>query len=171
MSRNTPCQLTTKDVSLLECVLDRLDDRPEADAALARLLRHKLATARICFRDDIDPRVVTLNSRVEYRVGNGGTETRVLTLGGEVGLTDIALPISDLRGLALLGLMEGHSIAIETSAGKQDVIHVLRIIHQPEAARLSRQKTEFTVITNLAAGMARSRRHEPEDDDPGPRAA
>jgi transcription elongation GreA/GreB family factor len=173
MSGDTYCQLTTKDVSVLEGMLDRLEEQALADARIARLLRRKLAAARICFRDDIDPRVATINSRVQYRIGKGPIETRVITHGGESALPGLALPISNIHGLALLGLTADDTITVEAADGHSEVLHVLDIIQQPEAARLKAQKPVTAVFTNAAMSNVRTiRRPEPpEDDDPGPQAA
>lgn len=136
MPYGAPCQLTAKDVSVLEGMLDRLEAREQRNTALARLLHRKLAAARIRFRDDIDPRVATINSRIQFRIGSGPIEACVLTHGGENALPGTALPISSLHGLALLGLMEGDAIAVEAADGRIDILHVVCVVHQPEAARL-----------------------------------
>ena len=168
MRDDTPCHLTAKDMSVLEAMMDR----PEvvASPAIAHLLRRKLAAARVCMRDDVDPRVATINSRILYAVGSGPAETCILTHGGENALPGTALPISGLHGLALLGLMEGDAIAVDTGNGRTDVLHLVRIEYQPEAARRSNVRPRLALVT---AGRVPSRRAtgNPEDDDPGPRAA
>jgi regulator of nucleoside diphosphate kinase len=168
MSDDTPCHLTAKDVSVLEAMMDR----PEAMAspAIARLLRRKLASARVCIRDDIDPRVATINSRIQYAVGSGPAETCVLTHGGERALPGTALPISGLHGLALLGLMEGDAIAVDMGNGGTNVLRLVRIEHQPEAARRRFGRPRLAVIAGVGIQSRRSD-DNPEDDDPGPRAA
>jgi len=133
MRDDAPCLLTAKDVSVLEGMMSRIE--AHARPAMMRLLQRKLASARVCMRDDIDPRVTTINSRIQYLVGDGPLETCVLTHGGENALPGTALPVSDLHGLALLGLMEGDAIAVEMESGRIDVLRVVRIEHQPEAAR------------------------------------
>jgi regulator of nucleoside diphosphate kinase len=171
MRDDTPCHLTAKDVSVLEGMTDRIE--AQARPAMMRLLQRKLASARVFIRDDIDPRVATINSRIQYLVGDGPVETCVLTHGGENALPGTALPVSDLHGLALLGLMEGDAIAVEIEGGRTDVLHVVRIEHQPEAARQESRHPGFAVT----AGASTARREsgllpaEPDDDDPGPRAA
>ncbi len=168
MRDDTPCHLTAKDVSVLEAMIER----PEAMAspAIARLLRRKLASARVCIRDDIDPRVATINSRIQYAVGNNPAETCVLTHGGESALPGTALPISGLHGLALLGLMEGDAIAVDMDSGRTDVLRVVRIEHQPEAARRRFGRPRLAVVAG-ARGQSRQADDNPEDDDPGPHAA
>jgi regulator of nucleoside diphosphate kinase len=173
MRDDTRSQLTAKDISVLEGMMDRLEAQAQAQAAIKRLLRRKLATARICFSDDIDPRVATINSRVEFRIGSGSAETRVLTHGGESALRGAALPISSLHGLALLGLMEGDAITVETADGRTDVLSIIRVVHQPEAARLRNERVGLRLIDGAQARGRRTEdvREGPEDDDPGPSAA
>ena len=173
MGDDTPCQLTAKDVSVLEGMMDRLVDQQRAHSAIARLLRRKLASARIRFRDEIDPRVATINSRVRFAIGSSPAETRVLTHGGENALPGTALPISSVHGLALLGLMEGDTIAVEMSEGRTDVLRIVRIEHQPEAARLRNQCSGFKIVGRPHAQhrLVDAIPEGPEDDDPGPRAA
>jgi len=55
----------SRDVSVLMTILERYDN--QADAC-ATLLREKLNHATVYFRDDIPSNVVTLNSRVTYRI-------------------------------------------------------------------------------------------------------
>lgn len=171
MERDPPCQLTALDMSVLEGMMNRIEAQAQADTAVARLLRRKLAAARVRFHDDIDPRVATINSRIEFRVGRGNVETRVLTHGGENALPDSALPISTLHGLALLGLAEGDTIAVESADGRTEVLGVVRVAHQPEAARLKRKPVRFGVITGTRDQRGGADEKGPDDEDPGPRAA
>lgn len=173
MESDPPCRLTALDMSVLEGMMDRLEAQAQTDTTIARLLRRKLAAARVEFRDDIDPRVATINSHIEFRVGRGNVEPCVLTHGGENALPGSALPISTLHGLALLGLAEGDTIAIELADGRTEILGVVRVAHQPEAARLKRKPARFGVISGTrdqhrpAGAIPR----EPDEDDPGPHAA
>lgn len=173
MDRDPPCQLTALDMSVLEGMMDRLEAQARTDTAVARLLCRKLAAARVRFHDDIDPHVATINSRIEFRVGSGGVETRVLTHGGENALAGSALPISSLHGLALLGLAEGNTITIELANGKTEVLGVVRVAHQPEAARLKKKPVRLGVISGARGHPRRADDvpKKPDDDDPGPHAA
>jgi regulator of nucleoside diphosphate kinase len=176
MEHDPPCQLTALDMSVLEGMMDRLEAQAQTDTAVARLLRRKLAAVRVRLSDDIDPRVATINSRVAFRVGRGNVETRVLTHGGENALRGSALPISSLHGLALLGLAEGDTIALELADGSTEVLALVRVAHQPEAARVKRKPARFGVISGTrdrhtrASGILK-KPDDDNDDDPGPRAA
>lgn len=131
MSEIQHCVLTTKDHAIVEVMLQRCLGREDP---LARLLSDKLSHATVMFREDIPPSVVTLNSRVRFRIDANPAETRILVhddLGGAVGMT---LPLRSRRGLALLGMMEGESTTVE-AAGGAETLSVVEVLYQPEAAR------------------------------------
>lgn len=92
------------------------------------------------FREDIPANVVTLSSRVAYRVNDGTAETRIVAHDHMRGLVGMLLPITNPRGLALLGLAEGQSISIPTSDGRLETLTVHEVVYQPEAARRERLK-------------------------------
>lgn len=179
MQRDSACHLTTKDVSILEGLLDALESGGHASAQIVHLLRRKLSHAQVSFREDIAPCVATINSRVEFRADDGPVQASMLTFGGENALPGAALSVSTLRGLALLGLMEGQSITIDRPDGLSEVLRLERIIHQPEFAR--RAKADAKVADMLAfptsrvrAAFSRNKQRTPvdgSDDDPGPSAA
>ena len=113
-------------------------DASAPGTAFATLLRRKLREAAPVRDEDIDPLVVTINSRIEYRIDDEPPQKRVLVRcdfrNGLVGLT---LPVTTLPGLALLGLREGQSFAFEED-GRDRMISVLRVHYQPQAARRGR---------------------------------
>ena len=59
------CFLTTKDFTILEVMRDRCLGR---DDTLALILKRKIETATVMFRDDIPVNVATLSSRVTFSV-------------------------------------------------------------------------------------------------------
>ena len=106
---NNPCMLTTKDYTILEVMLERclgLDD------PMRPILQQKLHNAVVVFADDIPATVVTLNSRVAYRVNGGPAETRIVAHDDVRGLVGRVISITIPRGLALLGLAEGQSFRV-----------------------------------------------------------
>jgi regulator of nucleoside diphosphate kinase len=135
MDKRADCQLTIKDLSLLEVMLQRYDGD---DGPFLRLLRRKLATATVVFKDGVDPRAATLNSRIEISVDGGPVESRILAYGGEDACPGIALPITSLLGLSLLGLTAPRTTLCERSDGTTEEVQLRRILHQPEAAKRSR---------------------------------
>jgi len=181
MNDPLPCRLTTKDQAILETLLERCQDQGGAYAAL---IARKLAGAEVRPGRDIPANVVTLDSRVLYRVDGGPAETRIVArsaVGGPV--VGLLLPLTTLRGLALLGMAEGESVVVE-EGGAQVTLSVQAVAYQPEAARREAQ------IGSAARGPALRLVHSvstvPEparpsryilsrgfdgDDDPGPSAA
>ncbi|MCV3240720.1 nucleoside-diphosphate kinase [Mesorhizobium sp. ZC-5] len=129
------CQLTTKDFTILEVMRERYQGR---DAAMSAILQRKVSRALVMFGDDIPPNVVTLSSRVAYRVNDGPAETRIVAHDDMRGLVGMLLPITTPRGLALLGLAEGQSMTIPNPDGKPETLTVQDVVYQPEAARRER---------------------------------
>lgn len=183
MSNTQNCQLTTKDYTILEVMLER---HLGGDDTMSEILRRKVSGALVMFRDDIPPTVVTLSSRVVYRVNDGRPETRIVAHGEMRGLIGMLLPITHPRGLALLGLAKGQSITIPNKSGGFDTMTVEEVLYQPEAARRERIKLSgeaapswggpvLRVVhrsdgSNELAAKARSG-VEIGFDDPGPSAA
>jgi len=176
---STPrCCVTTKDFTILENMIKRT---PPYDEGLLRLLRRKLATATIVLPEDIAPRVATLNSRIEYRIDGGRTERCVLVHGEDNASRGLTLPISTLRGLALLGLAAGDSVSIERPDGRIETVLLENVAYQPEDARRGRlahlPRAHGATVVNLRqhatsrAGAANSNTAFEEDEDRGPPAA
>ena len=131
MSRDN-CILTTKDFTILEIMLDRVSDR---DEQMRQMLREKLNSAIVMFREDVPPDVATLSSRVRFRIDEGEAETRVLShapMGSPVGMF---LPITAPRGLALLGLREQERFRLERAGGGTEELLLEKVLYQPEAER------------------------------------
>lgn len=184
MPHNDSCQLTTKDYTILEVMLERQAGRGEA---LSALLRRKLSHSTVMFRDDIPADVVTLSSRVVYRVGDGPAETRIVAHDDMRGLVGMLLPITHPRGLALLGLRAGQSIAIRLDDGSAETLTVQEVVYQPEAARRETGKLGQETVEPARRGPMLRVVHSsdplprparaimantgPGFDDPGPSAA
>ena len=183
MSNTESCQLTTKDYTILEVMRDRYQGR---DPTMSAILQRKVSLALVMFRDDIPPNVVTLSSRVAYRVNDGPAETRIVAHDDMRGLAGMLLPITNPRGLALLGLAEGQSMTISNPDGKLDTLTVQEVVYQPEAARRERLRladgneprpgTPILRLVHRADGPDKSAKKvmaavESGFDDPGPSAA
>lgn len=113
-----------------------------SDFAYVHDLRRKLDGATVVDESEIDPLVITLNSRVTFQVDDESPQTRIL-VGSEFrnGLVGLTLPLSTPRGTALLGLRQGQACRLEES-GRSRQIRVLRIAWQPQAARFGRATTQ-----------------------------
>ncbi len=178
------CTLTTKDYGILEAMLESARDRGDT---IVPLLREKLATATIVFHDDIDPSIVTLNSRVLFRVNDGAQDDRVVVRGEERSVPGMTIPITIPRGLALLGLAAGEDMVVGRPGEPAERILVDAVAYQPEAARRFAGRESigapsgrpaarrFAGVVDLAArrppaGGWRATTRKP-DDDPDPSAA
>ena len=131
MSDSDFCQLTTKDYTTIEVLLERYAGR---DDTMAAILRQKIAKAVVMFRDDIPSNVVTLDSRVTFRVDGGPAETRIIANDETRGVVGMVLAITTPRGVALLGLAEGDCVTITKEDGSRETLSVQEVVYQPEAA-------------------------------------
>jgi regulator of nucleoside diphosphate kinase len=137
MPSTDSCLLTTKDYTILEVIRER---HPMRDEPFSAILQRKISSAVVMFREDIPANVVTLSSRVAYRLNDGPAETRIVAHDHMRGLVGMLLPITNARGLALLGLAEGQSMSIPTADGSLETLTVHEVVYQPEAARRERLK-------------------------------
>ena len=172
------CILTTKDLTILEVMLDRALGR---DGTLVPVLRRKINSALIMFRDDVPENVATLSSRVTFSVDGKATDTRIIS--HEKSPTGMYMPITSLRGLALLGLAEGQAFRFENRDGMEERVLLEKVLYQPEAARKARDAVADLAPPKSARSMLRlvsgggAARPEPAVmaadgfDDPGPSAA
>ncbi|MBV2184801.1 MAG: nucleoside-diphosphate kinase [Rhizobium sp.] len=121
--------LSTGNVDVLLSILDR----GEGSMAYRALLRRRLEDALIHFPEEIPANVVTLNSRLLYRVDDQDPVAAIMVQSPPEDLADFALSIHTLRGLALLGVAEGTSVTIKRPDGTHETLLVERLLHQPEA--------------------------------------
>ncbi|MEI5682246.1 MULTISPECIES: nucleoside-diphosphate kinase [unclassified Mesorhizobium] len=184
MSNGETCLLTAKDYTILEVMLERCLGR---DDPIAEILKRKIDGASVMFRDDIPPIVVTLSSRVSYRVDDGPAETRIIAHDEMRGLVGSVLSITNPRGLALMGLAEGQSMVIRRADGTEEKLTVQEVVYQPEAAKreteglkldlggpASKPRGTILRLVHSADGLPATpieRVPAPLDDDPGPSAA
>ncbi|MGB6119922.1 MAG: nucleoside-diphosphate kinase [Mesorhizobium sp.] len=171
------CILTTKDVTILEVMFERL---PGADNDYGRLLKRKLDTARVVLREDVPANVATLNSRVSFCIDHTATDSRVISQDQMNSPIGSFLPITTLRGLALLGLSVGQTFLMTTDSGRDHAIELTAVLHQPEAARrkkppMGETHTRPPPFLRLVVGGREPVREQVSlvdfDDDPGPAAA
>ena len=165
----TVFHLTAKDAAYLNALLAA----KEQDEEIRDLARRKLDAAELALDHAIDPRIATIDSRVEFSVGGGFAEERILTRDEKGPFPNAALPVTTARGLALLGLREGDVFALRKPNGITEPIRLIKVIHQPEAARrrdgnpsvvpFHPRRTESTGAAPATVPT--------DDDDPGPSAA
>ncbi|PLP60127.1 nucleoside-diphosphate kinase [Mesorhizobium loti] len=169
---NKICRLTTKDFAILETMLEH---RRALDDPLAPLLEKKLANASVVLIDSIDADVVTINSRVTFRIGANPAETRTVIQNEVRGVVGASLPVTTPWGLSLLGMAEGESGLCERGGGTE-TIRVVKVLFQPEAARrasIARQVRPALRLVYSAnsivppLGAVEKIRQTGADDDPG----
>lgn len=146
MPENKPPRLTPKDFHILETMLK---ERSGSNDPLLPLLQHKLATAIVVPTHEMPPDVVTLYSRVRYRIDDQPAVTRIVIHDALHEVMGATLPVSSLRGLALLGLTGGTATTVRYFGSATETIHIEAVVYQPEAARF--------------AGKAMGRAEEPQD--------
>ena len=140
MWTNQTCTLTSKDFAILETIHARR--HLLADPA-RQILKHKLDTAIVVFIEDIDTNIVTLNTRLRYRIGGSRPQTAIITQGPMDGMVGQCLSLQTARGLAFLGLTEAASISLPRQDGAvPDRLVIEAILFQPEAARRDRLKQD-----------------------------
>lgn len=163
--------LTTRDHAILQAMHER---HRGPHGPFARLLDRKLRSSAIAFSSDVPPGVVTLGSRVTYRLDGELVGPQVLVQGEVADLPAFAVSIHSLRGLALLGLAEGSTLALDLGNGAVEELRVEEVLAPPEAEAQPRRPAagDGNVLSfpRRAAGSGPQRR-DPDDDDPGPRAA
>ncbi len=180
MSEET-CILTTKDLTILEVMLDRCLGR---DDPLAPVLRRKINSALIMFRDDVPENVATLSSRVSFSVDGKATDTRIISHDSMNSPAGLFLPITSLRGLTLMGLVEGQEFRMINRNGNEERVRLEKILYQPEAARREKRlaadrvapttsdRPALRLISGAGAGKPAPAVVGADGyDDPGPSAA
>lgn len=120
----------------------------------------------------INPLTATIGSRIAFSVGGGSAEERVLTRDQKTG-PPAALPVTTLRGLALLGLREGDIFALRTPSGIVEPLRLEKVSYQPERAQHGPTGRPGGAVVSFPGprSVAASAHPTGEDDDPGPRAA
>ena len=123
--------LSSLDIARLEHLLSQLPPHnPEVE-----LLEQELERATIVEPAEMPPDRVSMNSRVQLRVGESG-QLQTLTLVYPKDLDQSGEKISVLApvGSAILGLAQGDEIAWPTPASPAQKIHIHAVLYQPESA-------------------------------------
>ena len=174
------CILTAKDFTILEVMRDRGLGN---DESLAPILRRKIETAQVVFREDVPANVATMSSRVTFSVDGRDPDTRVIAHDRVTSAVGLFLPITTARGLALLGLAEGQAFVLTNSEGAEERLLLEKVQYQPESAKrerdslagpaaTTRRKPALTLIRGALHDQPRRTAAESGGfDDPGPSAA
>lgn len=130
MTQSHCCRLTPKDRHILHVLLAQCGN----DDTFTLLLREKLAAATVVQEHAMPPDVVTLYSRVRYRIDGLPPATRILIHDPAHEIIGATLPVSSPRGLALLGVAAGATTSLAAPDGGVESISVEAVLYQPEAA-------------------------------------
>ncbi|WP_127753026.1 nucleoside-diphosphate kinase [Devosia sp. 1566] len=167
--------LTAKDFALLQSLLHEYG---EPFAGAAEIIRHKLSVAQVMFPADIPANVVTLNSRVRFRVGTAPTQDRSLVAGPSEEVYGLTVLLTVPRGLALLGAKAGQTVQARRRDGSVENLVIEAVLFQPERRRSSpplQVVARNEATPSPLAPRSPSSRFVPAGlgggDDPGPSAA
>lgn len=120
---------TSRDFAILTGMLVHRGVGPER---ISTIIRAKLARAAVVDSWDIDPDVVTIGSRVLFRVNGAKPQEQILGLGTVNGMESITLPVWSIRGASLLGLSVGASFTAG-APGSEEVLTLDMVLFQPQA--------------------------------------
>lgn len=132
MEQKPPITISSLDAARLEKMLAALGSKQDPNTEELQL---ELDRANIVAPEEMPPDVVTMNSRVIFRMESSGTEF-ALTLVYPGSVSDGAGEISVLApvGSALLGLREGDEISWPKPGGGWLKVRILKVVYQPERA-------------------------------------
>lgn len=139
------CCLTSRDYTLLEGLLVGLTEgRAPADPLLVRLVRTKLANARVVLAADVAPDIATGNSRISFSIDGEAPTTRVLAHWEEGHEATEVLTVRTLLGATLLGMNVGQQAVLLRGDRPAGCVALHDVLFQPEAARRHRLEVEVS---------------------------
>lgn len=171
MSTDYLPKITPRDLGILETMADRGIGGSEM---LTGAIRRKLQLAQIVFADDLPANVVTLGTRVAFRIDEQPAQEGTLVTVEQYVPGQDHVSIASLRGVAMLGLAEGNCLEVELEEGTE-TLAIIQVLSQPEAERKNRGGGQGLRLVSSREGSAETaplrRPIYPSDDDPGPSAA
>lgn len=126
--------LSSDDYWILERQLLAYTRVEAQQSLLARLIRTKLADARIVGFDSDPPLFAKPGTKIAYTVDRQEPEARVLVLGEADSAAHHALPVFTLLGLTLLGMREGQSAPLLRHDGVVGSVSLQRVGDAADAA-------------------------------------
>ena len=129
--------LTDRDARRLRALVTEVAGRPGPDRRAAEELRRELDRADIVSETNVDPRVVTMHSRVQLRdEGTGRSAVWTLVYPEESDFAMGRLSVLSPIGTAILGYQEGDLVAWDVPAGtRRFLIEKVLSQSEPQAAR------------------------------------
>lgn len=132
MEQKPPITISSLDAARLEKMIAALGSRqiPNIED-----LEFELDRANIVAPEEMPPDVVTMNSKVIFRMESSNTEFALtLVYPGEVADGEGEISVLAPVGSALLGLREGDEISWPKPGGGLLKVRILKVIYQPERA-------------------------------------
>jgi regulator of nucleoside diphosphate kinase len=175
MTVQLPIVLTSADFTVLQ---NLAGNWREPFAGASQMIRRKLDAATIMFPADIPADVVTLGSRVRFRVGSEPARECSLAreLNGDGTGDDVAL--ASALGLAMIGAAAGDVVQLPKADGTVEQVLIEAVLFQPEQKRAG---PALRVVSRAQPPLGPNvfALREPQaasfsgewDDDPGPSAA
>lgn len=121
--------ITKRDADRLDSLLERLRGQEFPGRVQ---LETELSRASIVSSEDIPPNVVTMNSTVAFRTGDGKEFSLKLVYPKDSDGSSEKLSILAPVGSAILGLKEGDSISWPILGGTSVEVEIIRVVYQPE---------------------------------------
>ena len=128
--------LTERDYAILRGIAVH---RPQGQRGYIALLQRKLIAAEVVEDEEIDAQIVTLDSLVRYRVGEGTPLEHRLVIGPAKEVLGKTVSLRSLPGLALIGLHASQSIELPQADGDSVTITAEAVLYQPETDRAPRR--------------------------------
>lgn len=130
MSVQPPYILTSRDYAILRGIAVH---RPQGQRGYFALLREKLLTAETVERDQIAPEIVTLDSVVRYRIGDGKALEHKLVIGPAREVFGQTVSVRSIYGLALIGMRHEQVVSLALDGTTSDRVTVDMVLFQPGA--------------------------------------
>ena len=134
--------VTDSDLTRLEVMLRSLHRVGDPYGAHVPELREHVRQATLVPAQEVEPDVVTMNSRVRARDQNrGGAETFTLAYHGDSGMYDRRLSVLSPLGIRALGSRVGDVLEWQVPRGVRRLV-IERILYQPGPKRILTVKDE-----------------------------
>ena len=127
--------MTTPDITLSTTDYDRLDALLSTQNTTSlgyETLSQELERANVVAPDQLPANVISMNSTVRFRLGNGKVSTLTLVYPKDVTQSGDKISVLAPVGSALLGLKTGDSINWPLPGGDMSTITVEEVVYQPE---------------------------------------
>ena len=137
MSKMKELKMKTPDIVLSTTDYDRLDAllaNLSADSMGYDTLSQELERASVVAPEQLPANVISMNSSVRFRLGNGKTSILTLVYPKDVSQNGNTISVLAPVGCALLGLKTGDTINWPLPGGDMSTITVEELLYQPERA-------------------------------------